>query len=193
MLHNSSKFHLWSTHFIPILQMRTGMGPVQKSHCWEKQSRDLSQACLAPKPMQEFWLPSVFLFLVMCPKGCALNAEGTGGEGSEITFAYLPAHPPPPRGKGRLPWTKWKTTVWEKGQARLASLCSGSVLNRRKRLRGDRSQPALGQLSSKPHVWCPLSWLLAALFHAETSALSFPCYHHSKYQFLLNWLARHSS
>lgn len=51
----------------------------------------------------------------------------------------------------------WETTVPGKGQTRPASLCTGSVLNRRERIRGERGQPALGQFWSKSHALVQLS------------------------------------
>ena len=140
------------TLLIPLYTHRT----CAKPQCWEK-SRDLSPG------LSESWLTSLFLFLVKCSIGCALDAKGSKQWGNEITPAHLPAQPLPFNGQGE------KHSRRERDDP--PSAPAGSETRDKDREVWEASQPVV---SSEVNLmlWCPLSWLFRAPFNAEFSLLS---------------------
>lgn len=110
----------------------------------------------------------MFLFLVKCSIGCALDAKGSkpvgvGGGVDEITPAHLPAQPLPFIGQGE------KHSCRERDDP--PSAPAGSKTRDKDREVREASQPVV---SSEVNLmlWCPLSWLFRAPFNAEFSLLS---------------------
>lgn len=83
--HKSSKFQPWRVRFYSHFTDEDGYRAYAKNHTAEKSTaEDFSQACLAPKLMHDFWLPSVHLFLVTGPTDCALHVEGIKRGGGRV-------------------------------------------------------------------------------------------------------------
>ena len=107
----------------------------------------------------------MFLFLVKCSIGCALDAKGSKHWGNEITPAHLPAQPLPFKGQGE------KHSRRERDDP--PSAPAGSETGDKDREVRETSQPVV---SSEVNLmlWCPLGWLFRALFNMLNSLFSLP-------------------